>query len=186
MLELKEYGDGSFETCFNCGNCTAICPFTSDEYPFPRNMIRLAQIGGRDQLKQSLDPWLCYYCGDCSETCPRQAEPGEIMMSLRRWLTAQYDWTGLARKFYTSEAWEIGSMIALGLLVILAGVFFHGPIVTDRVELNTFAPVEFIHLADWAMAGFLLVFIAGNVFRMHRFIMRDGVKTPIPLSAYIK
>ncbi|MFN2144476.1 MAG: 4Fe-4S dicluster domain-containing protein [Anaerolineales bacterium] len=185
MLELKEYGDGSFETCFNCGNCTAICPFTSDEYPFPRNMIRLAQIGGRDQLKQSLDPWLCYYCGDCSETCPRQAEPGEIMMSLRRWLTAQYDWTGLARKFYTSEAWEIGSMIALGLLVILAGVFFHGPIVTDRVELNTFAPVEFIHLADWAMAGFLLVFIAGNVFRMHRFIMRDGVKTPIPLSAYI-
>jgi hypothetical protein len=45
-------------------------------------------------------------------------------------------------------------MVLLGLLVILVAVFFHGPIVTERVELNTFAPVEFIHLADWIMAGF--------------------------------
>ena len=185
LKELEEYGEGGFSKCFNCGNCTAICPFTSDEYPFPRNMIRMVQLGGREKIKQSIDPWLCYYCGDCSETCPRGAEPGEIMMSLRRWLTGQYDWTGLARRFYTSEVWEIGSMVVLGLLVVLTAVFFHGPIVTDRVELNTFAPVEFIHLADWGMAGFLLFFIATNVLRMHKFIMRDGVDGKIPLQLYL-
>jgi heterodisulfide reductase subunit C len=185
LRELQEYGEGGFSECFNCGNCTAICPYTSDDYPFPRNMIRLVQIGGREKVRGSIDPWLCYYCGDCSETCPRGAEPGEIMMSLRRWLTAQYDWTGLARKFYTSEVWEIGSMVVLGLLVILTAVFFHAPIVTDRVELNTFAPVEFIHTADWIMAGFLVFFITTNVLRMHKFIMRDGVNERIPLKLYL-
>jgi quinone-modifying oxidoreductase subunit QmoC len=185
LKEFKDYGAVGIEKCFNCGNCTAICPLTSDEYPFPRNMIRRIQIGDRDKIKQSLDPWLCYYCGDCSETCPKAANPGETMMAARRWLTAQYDWTGLARKFYTSEAWEFGSMILLGLLVVITAVLFHGPIVTDRVELNTFAPVEFIHIADWVMAGLLLFFIATNVLRMHKFIMRGSTKENIPIQLYL-
>jgi quinone-modifying oxidoreductase subunit QmoC len=185
LKEFKDYGAVGIEKCFNCGNCTAICPLTSDEYPFPRNMIRRIQIGDRDKIKQSLDPWLCYYCGDCSETCPKAANPGETMMAARRWLTAQYDWTGLARKFYTSEAWEFGSMILLGLLVVITAVLFHGPIVTDRVELNTFVPVEFIHIADWVMAGLLLFFIATNVLRMHKFIMRGSTKENIPIQLYL-
>ena len=44
--------------------------------------------GSRTKLESSLEPWLCYYCGECSEECPRDAEPGETMMSLRRWLTS--------------------------------------------------------------------------------------------------
>ena len=35
MHEIKEYGAVGIEKCFNCGNCTAICPLTSDDYPFP-------------------------------------------------------------------------------------------------------------------------------------------------------
>ena len=173
------------ETCFNCGNCTAICPFTSTEYPFPRNMIRLVQIGGADKLKQSIDPWLCYYCGDCSQTCPKGAEPGEVMMSLRRWLTAQYDFTGLARKFYTSKAWEIGSMIVVGVLVVVIALLLSGPMTTDQVELNTFAPVEIVHIADWIMAGMLVFFITINVFRMWKFIMVDGMDRPVPFKLYV-
>ena len=106
LHELKEYGAVGIEKCFNCGNCTAICPLASDEYAFPRSVIRRAQIGEKERMKSQLDPWLCYYCGDCSETCPKGAEPGETMMAARRWLTAQYDWTGLARKFYTSVTWH--------------------------------------------------------------------------------
>jgi len=185
LLEIKKYGDGQVETCFNCGNCTAICPYTSDEYPFPRNMIRLVQIGAKDKLASSIDPWLCYYCGDCSQTCPRGAEPGEIMMSLRRWLTAQYDWTGLAKKFYTSKAWEIGSMVFVGLLVAIIALFLSGPMVTDQVELNTFAPVHIVHVADLIMAGFLTFFLITNVWRMHKKIIWDGTETKIPLKLYI-
>ena len=41
------------------------------------------------------------------------------MMAARRWLTAQYDWTGLSRRLYLSEQWEIG-MLAVVALVVLA------------------------------------------------------------------
>jgi quinone-modifying oxidoreductase subunit QmoC len=185
MLELKEYGAVGVEKCFNCGNCTAICPLASNGHPFPRSVIRRAQIGDREQLLHGLDPWLCYYCGDCSETCPKGAEPGETMMATRRWLIAQYDWTGLAGKFYRSQAWEFGSMILLGLFVVVIFVLFGGPMVTDQVELNTFAPLHIVHMADWVMAGMLLFFVSSNILRMYLSVMRPGNGPSIPLSTYI-
>lgn len=185
LSELKEYGDINVEACFNCGNCTAICPLATDMTPFPRNNIRLLQLGLRERILQSPDPWLCYYCGDCSDTCPRGAEPAEAQMALRRWLTAQYDWTGLARRFYTSLSWEVGSILAVGGFIVLLFALFHGPIVTERVELNTFAPAHIVHIGDWIMAGLLSFFLLTNAFRMYVFIMRRGAKTPIPLWLYV-
>ena len=176
--ELERYGAVGLEACFNCGNCTAVCPLNDDRHAFPRDVVRMAQLGLREQLKSSLDPWLCYYCGDCSQTCPREAEPGETLMSVRRWLTAQFDWTGLAAKFYTSVKWEIGSMLAVGLTVALAFVLYHGPVLTDQVALNTFAPAQFMHLADWVMAMALLVLVTGNVVRMHQSVMRGSGPRP--------
>ena len=185
LSELKEYGEINVEACFNCGNCTAICPLTSDGHPFPRNGIRLVQLGLRDRLLTNIDPWLCYYCGDCSETCPRGAEPGEAQMTMRRWLTAQYDWTGLARRFYTSLTWELGSITLVGVAIVLLFAFFGGPMVTEQVELNTFAPVETVHYGDWLMAGVLLFFLITNAFRMFTLIMRQDTTVKIPLSLYI-
>ena len=185
MKELKEYGAVGIEKCYNCGNCTASCPLATDEYPFPRNIIRRVQLGQTDRLTQHLDPWLCYYCGNCSETCPKGAEPGETMMAARRWLTAKYDWTGLARKFYTSPIWEIGSIVVVGIFIILMFVLFAGPMETDHVALNTFAPVERIHYGDWVLAAFLSFFLLSNIYRMWLFTLRKGVNVKIPLSVYI-
>jgi quinone-modifying oxidoreductase subunit QmoC len=185
MGELKAYGTVGIEKCFNCGNCTAICPLTSDAHPFPRNIIRLTQIGLKDRLLASSDPWLCYYCGDCSATCPRGAEPGETMMALRRWLTARYDWTGLARKLYTSKTWSGGAVFLAFVLVLLLAAFFHGPTITERVELNTFAPVEVIHLADMILGVILAFFLLTNLFRMHYLIIRKDPVGKMPLSLYL-
>jgi quinone-modifying oxidoreductase, subunit QmoC len=185
MKELKAYGAVGIEKCFNCGNCTASCPLATDEYPFPRSIIRRIQLGQQDRLLRQLDPWLCYYCGDCSNTCPKGAEPGETMMAARRWLTAKYDWTGLASRFYTSKVWEIGSILLVGAFVVLLFIFFHGPIVTERVELNTFAPVPIVHLLDWVMAGGLLFFLLTNLYRMHNFVMGKNPEVKAPLSVYL-
>lgn len=185
MQELKEYGAVEIEKCFNCGNCTAICPLASDEYPFPRNMIRLVQVGLKDRLVSSLDPWLCYYCGECSETCPKQAEPGETMMAVRRWLTSQYDWTGLSHKLYTSMAWMITGLVVASTLVILLAILLHGPMVNTEVELNTFAPVELIHIGDLILAGLLAFFLLSNVFRMFLFTFQRGNRINIPFSVFI-
>jgi len=145
----------------------------------------MVQLGLRERLMQSPDPWLCYYCGDCSATCPRQAEPAEAQMTMRRWLTAQYDWTGLARKFYTSGLWEVGSILFVSALIVLMFVFFAGPMETDHVALNTFAPVQRIHYGDWVLAAFLSFFLLSNIFRMYVLTLKQGTKVKIPFSLYV-
>ena len=76
-------------------------------------------------------------------------------------------------------------MILLGLFVMVIFILFSGPMVTDHVELNTFAPIHIVHLADWIMAGSLLVFIGGNILRMYQAVMKPKKDLPIPLGIYI-
>ena len=178
IVDLKKFGVDSASTCFNCGNCTAICSLSSEETPFPRKAIRYLQLGLTDKLMESPEPWLCYYCGDCSETCPRQADPGEVMMGLRRYLTSKYDWTGISRWFYTSKRFEIFSIFLVAALVGLGFYFFHGPMVTDRVALNVFAPNTVIEILDLIMLGVLSFLLLTNAYRMFKAIMGDPAQYP--------
>ena len=185
ISEIKEFGAVDIEKCINCGNCTAICQLTDNDYPFPRNIIRRLQIGQRDQLKRRLDPWLCYYCGECSETCPKQAHPGETMMAMRRWLTAQYDWTGLSSKIYKGNGWIITMLLVAVLMVVGLAALLGGPMVTSQVELNTFAPVHLIHTADLILAAVLGIFLLSNLARMYMFVFSKDQRRSIPLKVYL-
>ena len=193
LLELKEYGAVNTEACFNCGTCTAMCPLTSDAHPFPRNMIRLAQLGLKDRLLQSTDPWLCYYCGDCTTTCPKGAEPAETMMATRRWLTAQYDQTGRAAKLYTKETAVLSTIIRMSLLTLVLLVIYHAVtgfdnIITDRVALNAFAPVMWV----WAFVLLHFAYLGYHVFSSSLFmagqVMQSTVEKygKVPLSVYVQ
>jgi ferredoxin len=192
MSELKAYGAVSIEKCFNCGNCTATCPLTSDDHPFPRNMIRLIQVGLRDRLLASVDPWLCYYCGDCSATCPKTAEPAETMMAARRWLTAQYGRSGHSARLYRSEKAVWLTILHVALVTFAAFVIFHiatgfSRIVTDRVELNTFAPALLVWLLVLAHGALLGYRMLSGVLRMSRSVLGANASGPkIPLSIYLQ
>jgi ferredoxin len=180
--EVEKFGAKDMEICMQCATCSASCPLSEGTNPFPRKIYRYLQLGLRDKLLQAPEPWLCYYCGECNKDCPREAEPAETMMATRRWLTTQYDWTGLAKRFYLSAAWEIGALAALAFGIILLFWFYHGPIITDRVSVNSFAPVMWIEIGDLIMAAILSAFLLSNAFRMYRFIMSD---TKVPFSLYI-
>ncbi len=106
-------------------------------------------------------------------------------MAARRYLTSQYDWTGLSRKLYLSKAWEIGAVLVVGLAVVLLFALLHGPVVTERVELNTFAPVKWVELGDWAMAGLLGVLLLSNGLRMMYYVMGAGGGPKVPPWLYI-
>jgi ferredoxin len=186
--EIKKYGADDFSVCYNCGNCTAICSLTDANNSFPRKMIRYTMLGLENELQSSVDPWLCYYCGDCSTSCPRQADPGNLMMSVRRYLVARYDWTGLSKKLYTSKAWELGSILFLALMVFLMFVFYSGEMTTELtqdggVKLNTFAPWQKIELIDWSMAAILSFFLLSNIANMFYKIVlsRKDIKVPFKL-----
>ncbi len=189
--KLKNYGALDLNACYNCGNCTAVCPLSTEDDSFPREMVRFSVLGLEDDISSSLKPWLCYYCGECSTTCPRQAFPGELMMSLRRYLTTSYDWTGLSRKLYNSKIWEFGSIIVLSLIILILFVFFHGPMTTDLtpqggVKLNTFAPWKTIELGDWIMAAVLSFFLLSNIFNMYLKVIVKNKAVKIPFKLYFK
>jgi quinone-modifying oxidoreductase subunit QmoC len=194
LLNLKKFGVNDAAACFNCGNCTAVCSLSSESEPFPRKTIRYLQLGLDNKLMQSAEPWLCYYCGDCSDTCPRQANPGEVMMGLRRYLTSRYDWTGISRLFYTSKAFEVLSILAVAALVGLAFYFFHGPMLTDRVALNVFAPNTTIEILDLILLAVLSFFLLSNALRMSKAVManpgdpilKGGSIFGIPVQAYLR
>ena len=188
IRELEEYGLKDASKCYNCGTCTAICDLATPENPFPRKMVRYIQLGQKDKILKSPEPWLCYYCGDCSVKCPRGAEPGETMMVLRRYLTSLYDWTGFARKFYTSEKFEILaiSIVAalVGLGMIIWGMHAEKPN-WDFPALNSVWPAHEVEIADLGMAAILSFLLLSNVYRCIKVTLGD-YWGKIPLNLFIQ
>jgi heterodisulfide reductase subunit C len=87
--ELAEHGNDTALECFNCGTCAAICPLVYEH--FPRRMIRYIQLGAKDRiLENAQELWHCLHCGLCTQTCPRGADPGEVILGLKRLVVA--DW----------------------------------------------------------------------------------------------
>jgi Fe-S oxidoreductase len=79
---LIELTDGAAAACYQCGVCTATCPWgqVRQEPLSVRTLIREAQLGladGRDSL------WLCTACAQCELACPRQVPVVEVIRALR-------------------------------------------------------------------------------------------------------
>jgi ferredoxin len=145
LVELKKYGDMNIQSCFNCGNCTAVCPLSTEDETFPRRIIRFAQLGLSDRLLSSRELWMCYYCGECTQTCPREADPGEFMAAVRRYAIAKYDRFGIARLLYTSPVFNILFLIVMTIALSLILYAYHGPMSGDTLRLFDFIPSEVVH-----------------------------------------
>ncbi|HOH55166.1 MAG TPA: 4Fe-4S dicluster domain-containing protein [Paludibacteraceae bacterium] len=175
--KLKKYGAVNFNACYNCGTCTAVCSLSTPEESFPREMVRLSSLGLENDIKSSLKPWECYYCGECTENCPQTANPGELMMSLRRWLTAVYDWTGLSGLLYRSLAFTISA-----LSLVLIGVLVFG----NALSFQLTEMMHYGHLFEmYVVFAVLVIIFIPNIARMLNFtILKPKVKAN--LRIYIK
>jgi ferredoxin len=186
--ELEIYGAEDVSKCYHCGNCTATCPFSKTPYIFPRRSMRSLQMGLETKMESDLEPWLCYYCGECSTECPREAQPGETMMSLRRWLTSRYDFTGISRLFYLSWTTQLLAVIIVALITgagFLALGFSLGDI-TQYNDPNAFLPPHIIHLYDLGLATVLIILLSTNCARMWWFTVGRDKTVHVPLSTYVK
>lgn len=191
--ELFHYGAKEWNQCFQCGNCTATCHTTENGFFFPRKTVRQVLMGLKKSLDTNIDPWLCTYCGDCSRTCPRDANPAEMMMSIRRYLISVYDWTGISKLFYKSKALEILAIIVLAILVMVLYLTYTTFPTGDKINwigpdggalINKMAPWQTIHLGDWLMAGALLFLIVTNVFYMWFKIIYEDKSLKVGLMDY--
>ncbi len=193
--ELFHYGAKEWNQCFQCGNCTATCHTSENDFFFPRKTVRQVLMGLDKSLHTNIDPWLCTYCGDCSKTCPRDANPAEMMMSIRRYLISVYDWTGISKLFYRSKRLEIFSIIVLALAVMVLYLVFTTYPSGDKAQwisaeggalINKMAPWQTIHLGDWLMAGALVFLIVTNVFFMWYKIIYQDKAIKVTFTDYLK
>jgi len=175
--KLEKYGGFDFNACYNCGTCTAVCSLSTEEDSFPREMLRFSVLGLEDDIKSSLKPWLCYYCGQCSTYCPQEANPAELMMTLRRWLISKYDWTKLAGLLF-----RYVSLAIIAMVLLAAGVVAFGFSRNFNLEtiMHTGHNFEMI-----AIASVFAVILLPNIIRMWWFIiLKPRIK--VPFINYLK
>ncbi len=189
LSELKSFGAADVSSCFNCGNCTAVCPLSQENDAFPRRMIRYAQLGMKDHLLSSKELWLCHHCGECSETCPRQAGPAEFMAATRRYAISSFDPSGLARRLHLSMG---GIAIIMGVLgVLFGGVllwksegFPHGTATAfSTAAMFDFMPFDILHdvgIGVFVLLGLIALLTMGNMlWAMSRAPAPGGMGQPV-------
>ncbi len=190
LADIRRYGKFDPTGCYQCGSCTLSCDLVGDFATFPRRSIRYVLLGLRQPLVASLDPWVCHDCGDCSIVCPRQSEPRISMVTLRRFLSAQYEWTGIGRKILQSTAWYLGSLISVAVLTLLLIVGYHlwyvgmsvGGFASTPFGLEHMFPTMTYYTLTVILLPLLL--LLSRVVHIWRLTMAGEARIRIPLSTY--
>jgi ferredoxin/nitrate reductase gamma subunit len=173
LAEIKKLGAFDLEACYSCGTCSVVCPLSVDAVSFPRRMIRYAMLGLEKRILAAPEPWLCYYCGECSATCPRQADPGGLMMALRRWVTRKYSLGRVADAFYSAFASGIAWLVLSGIAATAIVIFRNPGMNRARVDFLSFISLGNFHSAGLIIVGFIALAVAAQLFILYR-SLRSG------------
>jgi len=78
---IKEAGGEAFRSCFQCGLCTASCPWNNVRTFMPHKMITQSKFGLVELSEE--DWWLCSTCNMCVSRCPRGVAITDVMRAIR-------------------------------------------------------------------------------------------------------
>jgi heterodisulfide reductase subunit C len=81
--EVIEAGGKKANVCFQCGTCTAGCPTVYAMDHTPRQIMRMVNLGMREQVLKSGTIWVCASCFTCQSRCPRGVEITAVMSALK-------------------------------------------------------------------------------------------------------
>ena len=117
---LKTAGGDTMKKCYQCATCSAVCPLSKDENPFPRQEMIYAGWGMKDKLIADPNVFLCHQCGDCTAYCPRGAKPGDVLGAIRAYAYTALGWPmGLAKLASTAKGLPMLIAIPAGIIFVL-------------------------------------------------------------------
>ena len=78
------HGGETLKACYQCGTCASSCPVARLDSSFnPREVLKLALLGEKEEVISGDAIWLCTSCFNCQERCPQNVEIAELMFALR-------------------------------------------------------------------------------------------------------
>ena len=83
IKEVEDLCGENLFGCYQCGTCSAGCPYVEDMDLTPDEVIRYI-ILDRKEVLNSKTIWLCSACFTCAERCPRDINITKIMEALRQ------------------------------------------------------------------------------------------------------
>ncbi len=83
VQEVEKRSGQNVSSCYQCGKCSAGCPICFDMDFSPNQIIRLIQMGLRNEVLSSSSIWMCASCQTCTTRCPLNIDLARIMDALR-------------------------------------------------------------------------------------------------------
>ena len=85
LEQVNEKIDGvPLQRCYHCRKCTAGCPLAFAMEYNPNKVIKMIQMGRRNEVLNSATIWLCASSETCITRCPNEVDIARMMDALRQ------------------------------------------------------------------------------------------------------
>jgi heterodisulfide reductase subunit C len=84
LAEVEKRSGERVSLCYQCRRCTNGCPVTFAMDFTPNQVMRMIQLGLRDELFAAQTAWVCASCQTCTTRCPNDIHIARLMDTLRQ------------------------------------------------------------------------------------------------------
>ena len=85
LEEVNEMiGGVPIQRCYHCRKCTAGCPLAFAMEYNPNRVVKMIQMGMKEEVLGSSTIWMCASCETCITRCPNQVDIAHMMDTLRQ------------------------------------------------------------------------------------------------------
>lgn len=81
--QVKEESGAEIDRCYQCLTCSLGCPSAFAMDYLPHQIVRMVQMGLRQEVLTSSTIWVCADCQTCASRCPNEVDLVGIMDVLR-------------------------------------------------------------------------------------------------------
>ncbi len=81
--EVEEKAHTKTSSCHQCLKCSTGCPLSYEMDYLPAQIIRMVNLGMRDDALKSRTIWVCASCETCTTRCPNDIDIAHVMDTLR-------------------------------------------------------------------------------------------------------